>query len=183
MTDDERRERDREWQRRHYAAHQTQQLERSRRYYVAHREEVGERRWAHRQLFPAYRKAVAESSRRRQAACPEKVRQATRRYRARHPEKVREASQRRRARKLAAFVAPVDMREVFDRCRGRCHICGGKVRWDRAHPDALSKSIDHLVPLSLGGTHEPANVALAHLRCNVQRGAGRRPAQLWLIAS
>jgi HNH endonuclease len=50
-------------------------------------------------------------------------------------------------------------------------------------PDPLSKSLDHLIPLSRGGTHEPANVSLAHLRCNVSRGAGRKPAQLWLIPS
>jgi 5-methylcytosine-specific restriction endonuclease McrA len=45
-------------------------------------------------------------------------------------------------------------------------------------PDA---SMDHLVPLSKGGDHSWANVALAHRSCNSKRGAGRLSAQLRLV--
>jgi len=115
-------------------------------------------------------------------ANPEKVREANRRCSHEHPE----YSRTRRTKKIGAFVASVSLREIFDRCHGRCHICGGRVRWETAYPDPLSKSIDHLIPLSPKhgkGTHEPSNVALAHLRCNIQRGAGRSPAQLWLLVA
>lgn len=56
---------------------------------------------------------------------------------------------------------------------GKCHICARSVSQEDA-------SADHLVPQSLGGSHEPSNLALAHRRCNSRRGAGRIPAQLRL---
>jgi 5-methylcytosine-specific restriction endonuclease McrA len=45
----------------------------------------------------------------------------------------------------------------------------------------MGPSLDHIVPVSLGGTHTWANVQLAHLRCNVSKG--NRPAneQLRLV--
>ena len=33
-------------------------------------------------------------------------------------------------------------------------------------PHPMSLSIDHIIPLSLGGTHEPKNVQVVHLICN-----------------
>jgi 5-methylcytosine-specific restriction endonuclease McrA len=36
-------------------------------------------------------------------------------------------------------------------------------------PDPMSPSLDHILPLSKGGTHEPRNVQLAHLGCNVRK--------------
>jgi 5-methylcytosine-specific restriction endonuclease McrA len=41
--------------------------------------------------------------------------------------------------------------------------------------------LDHIVPLSRGGTHEPSNVQLAHYGCNSKRGA-KGPAQMRLAA-
>lgn len=62
-------------------------------------------------------------------------------------------------------------REIFDRDRWCCHICGEVVRQDvpRTHKDGAT--IDHVVPLSLGGADEPANVATAHGRCNRAKSA------------
>lgn len=81
---------------------------------------------------------------------------------------------RRRAMAVSAGVEPYDREEIFSRDGWRCHICGGIVRDD--------PSIDHLVPISKGGSDAPINVRLAHLSCNISRGAGRIPAQLLLIA-
>lgn len=62
----------------------------------------------------------------------------------------------------------------------RCHLCGGKVP-NRDHKNrVLDPEIDHLVPVSAGGSHTWDNVALAHRRCNMSRGA-RGPAQLRLL--
>jgi len=49
------------------------------------------------------------------------------------------------------------------------------------HPKA--PTIDHVIPLSKGGTHEPANVQLAHYYCNSIKadgawGAGEQLAML-----
>lgn len=50
-----------------------------------------------------------------------------------------------------------------------CHICLELVDKDAKAPDALSPSVDHLIPWSLGGTNTRANTRLAHLGCNKAR--------------
>lgn len=93
----------------------------------------------------------------------------------------REEEHRRRARERQAFVAPVDRQQIFERDRWRCHICGKKIRRTAPAPHPLSPSIDHVIPLAVGGTHEPANVRAAHFLCNAlkaHRGGGE---QLMLI--
>jgi len=41
---------------------------------------------------------------------------------------------------------------------------------EAAWPDPGSRSIDHVIPLSLGGSDTAANKRAAHLRCNIARG-------------
>lgn len=92
-----------------------------------------------------------------------------------------QAWHRYRARKLEGHVADVDPWAIFARDRWRCGICGGKVSRKLKHPDPGSASIDHIVPLSLGGTHEPRNVQCAHLGCNASKGHRGGGEQLRLI--
>ncbi len=72
-------------------------------------------------------------------------------------------------------------REIFERDGWRCHLCGDKVdpTVDRRHPDGAT--IDHLVPISLGGEDEPANVATAHWKCNRDKGTRAVGEQLALL--
>lgn len=51
-----------------------------------------------------------------------------------------------------------------------CWLCEGEIDPDaiRGHPAAAT--VDHVVPKSRGGRTEPANLRLAHRRCNAQRG-------------
>jgi len=65
----------------------------------------------------------------------------------------------------------VSRARIAERDGWTCHLCGERVLKVKA-PHPLSPSLDHVVPLAHGGAHEPGNVALAHLRCNVLRGAG-----------
>ena len=44
-----------------------------------------------------------------------------------------------------------------------------KVDKDLMWPDPMSASLDHIVPLSRGGTHTLDNVQLAHLACNERK--------------
>jgi hypothetical protein len=95
----------------------------------------------------------------------------------------REAKHRRRARQRDAYVADVSPRAIFERDRWTCHLCGRRVKRDAQVPDPLAPTLDHVVPLAAGGTHEPANVRAAHFRCNSIKGDGYSQAgeQLMLI--
>jgi 5-methylcytosine-specific restriction endonuclease McrA len=45
------------------------------------------------------------------------------------------------------------------------------------HPDPMRVSLDHVIPISKGGSHTYANTQCAHLLCNIQknnRGAGEQ---------
>lgn len=59
--------------------------------------------------------------------------------------------------------------DVFKRDKWRCWICGKIVDRDAAWPHPNSPSIDHVIPLSLGGGHRIDNVHCAHLRCNLAK--------------
>ena len=89
---------------------------------------------------------------------------------------------RRRAALKAAYVSDVSRSQVFQRDGYRCHLCGKKTNPLKQVPHPKAPTIDHIVPLSKGGTHEPSNCRTACFRCNCakkDRGSGE---QLLLIA-
>ncbi len=63
----------------------------------------------------------------------------------------------------------LNRRNLFARDENRCQYCGGK------YPSS-ELSIDHVVPLSLGGRTEWTNVVCACTECNKKKG-GRTPAE------
>lgn len=70
---------------------------------------------------------------------------------------------------MAVEYEQIDIAEVFARDDGNCWICALPVDFALAYPNPLSRSLDHVIPLSKGGPHTMANVALAHLRCNISK--------------
>lgn len=77
----------------------------------------------------------------------------------------RKSANTRRALTKQVFIEVVDPRVVFERDKGQCGICMKVV-------DVNSQwEVDHIVPISKGGTHCYANVQLAHRRCNRSKGA------------
>lgn len=93
----------------------------------------------------------------------------------------RDAYHRRRAlKKQAATGEPVSLNYIRERDRDRCHLCRKRVG-KKAWPHPLSPSLDHVVPLTKGGAHDPANVRLAHLVCNTAKGNRGGGEQLLLI--
>jgi 5-methylcytosine-specific restriction endonuclease McrA len=82
-----------------------------------------------------------------------------------------EASHRRRARKQGATVEKFRHADIFERDGWICGICEDAVDPELAYPHPMSVSLDHVIPLSLGGEHSRANVRCTHLSCNVKRGA------------
>jgi 5-methylcytosine-specific restriction endonuclease McrA len=51
-----------------------------------------------------------------------------------------------------------------------CRLCGDPMMMGQAVPHPKAPTIDHVIPLAKGGTHEPANVQAAHFLCNSIKG-------------
>lgn len=51
-----------------------------------------------------------------------------------------------------------------------CAICGLPIHYELAHPSPWSFTIDHIIPISKGGTTDDDNLQPAHLRCNRLKG-------------
>lgn len=77
----------------------------------------------------------------------------------------------RRGRLRAADSSPYTFAEVVALSHGQCRLCDQPVAPQLRYPDPDSGSVDHIVPLALGGADALHNVQLAHLRCNWQKGA------------
>lgn len=68
--------------------------------------------------------------------------------------------------------------QIWERDGWQCKIPGcelGLIVPGVAWPDPLSKSVDHIVPLSRGGTDTALNKRAAHLVCNVRRNNRMHP--------
>lgn len=77
----------------------------------------------------------------------------------------------RSGRMRAGLRSPYSYEQVVMKSAGRCALCAGRVDLALRYPDPGSGSVDHVVPLSLGGSDAVDNVQLAHLRCNLRKGA------------
>lgn len=92
-------------------------------------------------------------------------------------------SHERRARMRGRESERFTRREIFDRDRWRCGLCGMSIPTNLAWPHPRSASLDHTIPLGADGTHTRANVKASHLRCNHKKNVGYMPQgeQLLLI--
>lgn len=86
------------------------------------------------------------------------------------PEVRSRAAHKRRAVVHNAFVAHVTPSKIYRRDWYMCKLCNQPLNMNAKAPHPLSPSIDHVIPLTKGGTHEPSNVQAAHLRCNISKG-------------
>lgn len=102
----------------------------------------------------------------------ESVLKAVKEYALANPEKIKAGNRKHRAVKRGARHEQYLDSCVFDRDGWVCGICGRKINKRLKYPHPRSKSIDHIVPLSKGGSDSPINVQAAHLRCNLSKNAG-----------
>lgn len=111
-----------------------------------------------------------DARRHQYACCSEHGRRILRRIRKRSD----------RALKRNRVHEPYTLREIAERDGWRCHLCGGKVPDQKYAARDNDPTIDHLIPQSHGGDDTKLNVALAHNRCNWERG-NQGLAQLRLV--
>ena len=76
----------------------------------------------------------------------------------------------RRARVREAKIKPVYFHDIYKRDNGICQICNKPVYLNRGKYHPLSATLDHIIPLVKGGSHEPGNIQLAHRICNMKKG-------------
>lgn len=64
----------------------------------------------------------------------------------------------------------LSVQEIAERDGNDCSLCGDPVDMSIKYPDRMAPTRDHIIPYSLGGTHAPENLRLAHLHCNCRKG-------------
>jgi len=100
----------------------------------------------------------------------EKYRDWGKRKKEREKERARFSSANHRRRLKEATIEKVSLQEIFERDGGICQLCGWPVDPELKSPHPESATLDHIVPLLFGGTHEKSNLQLAHRRCNSIKG-------------
>jgi len=96
-------------------------------------------------------------------------------------ESAKDAAERRRIRRRMAFVENVYRKQVFERDGWKCQICGKAIPKRAKVPEPKAATIDHIIPLAVGGTHEMRNVQAAHFWCNASKSANAANDQLLLF--
>lgn len=93
-------------------------------------------------------------------------------YRRSHPEVDERANRARRARKNAAESDGLVSRDALRRRDGdACNYCGNVMDFSDWSPRNLrAATVDHVVPLVLGGSDTLRNTVLACLSCNTRKG-------------
>lgn len=87
----------------------------------------------------------------------------------------KQKNHRQRCRKYgAAYQAGVTLAAVTKRDGGLCHWCNCKtVAWDGRERNRYA-TLDHVIPLSGGGSHTMDNVVVACNQCNAMKGVKRK---------
>src|SRR5262245_2563979 len=75
------------------------------------------------------------------------------------------------ARKRGSIAESFSSQDVFARDKWMCQLCHKPIRKSLRHPHRLSGSIDHIIPVSCGGSHSLDNVQAAHYSCNSKKNS------------
>ena len=172
-----------------YEANREEILAEKKAYREANREEIAARKKAYREVsrekVAAANKAYYEANREKLKAESRAYREANRdeiaaRKKAYHAEKWANdpeyraryaAAWTRRDRMLdSAVQEPYLREEIFERDNWTCQLCQEPIDPELKWPESGFASIDHIVPISLGGDDTPDNVQAAHLSCNQGKG-------------
>jgi len=90
---------------------------------------------------------------------PERFAQQMVSWRLRNPEKHNEAGQKRRARRKANGVFTITKKELKRLYSSACFYCGAKEQI----------TLDHVLPIALGGRHSIGNLVAACRSCNTSK--------------
>lgn len=93
-----------------------------------------------------------------------------------HPEQLRTSRRKdkliRRARECRVYTEPIDSIDIFERDKWTCKMCGSKTpRSLKGTMDPNAPTLDHIIPLKLGGPHTRANTQCLCRHCNGMKSA------------
>ena len=78
---------------------------------------------------------------------------------------------------MRKYMNPSLRMKIFERDGGVCKLCGAKTRFFRSSYDSpfsssstVAGSVDHIIPVSKGGTNEESNLRWVCRSCNCSRG-------------
>lgn len=80
------------------------------------------------------------------------------------------ALKNKRRAKLRESGQFIERRAIFERDGWMCQLCGEPVTDGLHYTHPMCATLDHIVPIALGGEHVQENVQLAHMRCNSRKG-------------
>lgn len=69
----------------------------------------------------------------------------------------------------------IDSLTLFEMHAWTCYVCKGEINKRLRMPNILAATVEHIIPLSRGGTHTWDNTAPAHAKCNFDKGASLLP--------
>ncbi len=136
-------------------------------WYQANRERIRSA-WASR--TPEQRAGDVVRVERWRRANPERRAELARKYGRDHPEQVAANVERRRARMSMVPADLVLLGDLLVEQEFVCYLCGEGIDPACKFPAAASPSVDHVIPLSRGGTGLRENLRAAHLGCNCWKG-------------
>jgi 5-methylcytosine-specific restriction endonuclease McrA len=71
--------------------------------------------------------------------------------------------------KRCGQLSPKVYAQVVARDGWWCHLCGDLIDPNLSRFDRMAMTMDHLIPVSLGGSDDPGNLRPAHRSCNSKR--------------
>jgi 5-methylcytosine-specific restriction endonuclease McrA len=145
-----------------YAANIEKAREQNRNWYAANIEKAREN---HRSQYAANPEKRREMTRNWREANPEKRRAMHKKWAANNPDKVRVNTHRRRARLLnvPGSHTAKDIRALYALQQGRCNYCKIEV--------GNTWHLDHIMPVSRGGSNNPENLQVLCPSCNLRKHA------------
>lgn len=119
-----------------------------------------------KQYYVAHTEQRRKATKKWAAAHSDEVKRKARDWQKANPHKVRNNVARRRAAEKSSQLEKIDRLVVFERDGWVCQLCYTEVDKNLKFPERGFATLDHVIPLSKGGSHTYSNVQLAHLSCN-----------------
>lgn len=85
----------------------------------------------------------------------------------------RQSRRSRRGQIAASRTGRINRAEILHRDQWTCQLCGEPLERDATVPHPHAPTLDHIVPLALGGAHGPENLQAAHFICNSRKSDTR----------